>query len=65
MSFRECRIRASLTQEVVAAKLGVDQTAVSNWERGKNYPIATMLPRIAELYGCTIEDLLKQDAFDE
>ena len=59
MSFAAARDRAGLTQYEVAKRIGVDQSAVSLWERGKTAPRAALLPRIAALYRCTIEDLLQ------
>lgn len=59
MSFASARDRAGLTQYEVAKKIGVDQSAVSFWERGKTAPRAALLPKIAALYHCTIEDLLQ------
>lgn len=57
MSFLSARMAANLSQAAVAAKLGVTDAAVCMWETGKTLPRATMLPRIAALYGCTIDDL--------
>lgn len=38
--------------------LGVSLSTVGMWESGKNDPRANMLPKIANLYGCTVDDLL-------
>ena len=61
MSFKNCRLVAGLTQKQAADKLGVDQSAVSLWDRGITRPRASMLPEIAKLYGCTVDALLAQD----
>lgn len=61
MRFTELREKAGLTQKQVAAALGVDQSAISFWETGANNPRASMLPKIATLYGCTVDDLLKDE----
>jgi transcriptional regulator with XRE-family HTH domain len=39
-NLREARIRAGLSQEELAAKVGVTQPTVSNWERAKGVPSA-------------------------
>lgn len=57
MSFKQCRMQAGLTQERVAEKLGVDRTTVSKWDVMNAKPRAELLPKIASLYGCTIDDL--------
>ncbi len=36
---RKARQRKRMTQEQLAAQLGVDRSAVSNWERGQHYPL--------------------------
>lgn len=61
MSFLSARKEAGITQEEAARILSVDQTAVSNWERGKNRPRASLLVEIANTYKCSIETLLSRD----
>ena len=56
---RERRLRGAIpTQKEVAKVLGVRESTVSKWERGEAKPRADKLPRIAKLYGCTIDELL-------
>ncbi len=31
------------------------------WDTGRNNPRADMLPKIAKLYGCTVDELLRED----
>ena len=59
--YKNLRLRSGLSQQQVANQLGVHQTAVSNWEKGKNLPSATMLVKVADLYGCSIDELFKTD----
>src|SRR5688572_17088503 len=48
--FRSARLNAGLTQEQIAAAVGVDQSAISNLDRGTTEdPGAEMLLRSAEL----------------
>ena len=61
MSFLSARNKAGLSQAVVADKLGIKPAAVSQWENGKTKPSADKLLEIAELYGCTVEELLRPD----
>lgn len=47
-----------LTQEQLAATLGVSIAAVSKWETGSAYPDITLLAPIARLLGSTVDGLL-------
>lgn len=64
MGMKTARKRAGLSQREVAEKLHVDQTAVSMWETGRNLPRASLLPLVANLYRCSIEELLSPDKRD-
>lgn len=57
-NIRRIRLERSLTQEEVAAHLGVSAQAISKWERGDSYPDIEMLPSIANYFGITLDDLL-------
>lgn len=61
MSFLSAREKSGLTQREVAEHMGVDQSAVSFWETGKTRPRAALLIKLAGLYHCTVDELLKED----
>lgn len=61
MGFILARSNAGMSQRAVAAALGVSDAAVSMWETGKTQPRASLLIKIAELYGCTTDELLRPD----
>ena len=46
----------------LAKELGVKQTSVQNWRTGKTKPLNVYLEKIAEHYGVTVEELLKEDS---
>ena len=52
------RKEKSLTQEQLAEILGVTNQSISKWELGLSCPDITMLPKIAELYSITIDELI-------
>lgn len=52
---RQARDRKGLTQQAVATALGVSRVAVTDWERDKNKPEISRVPRIVELLGGTAD----------
>ena len=52
------RKKLSLTQDQLAEKLGVTAQAVSKWENDLSCPDISMLPRLAEIFGITTDQLL-------
>ena len=61
MGLRELRRQAGLRQEDVGKKLNIDQTTVCKWENGVSKPLKKYRKKLARLYGCTVDDLLRQD----
>ena len=57
---KKARKKAGISQESVAIKLNVTQGAISQWEKGKSLPRAELLPKLAALYGCTVDELLSE-----
>jgi len=51
------RQRAGLTQQQLAEGLNVSRTAVTMWETGQSWPSAALLPRIADVLLCSIDEL--------
>ena len=56
---KQQRIANKMTQEFVAKTIGVSRQAVSKWENGASDPSTSNLFAIANLYGISAEDLLK------
>ena len=54
----ENRKRLGLTQDTLAEKLGITAQAISKWENDQSCPDITMLPRLAEIFGITTDELL-------
>lgn len=58
LRFKTARERSGLTQQDVATAMGLDQSTVSLWESGKTQPRAKLLPKLASLLNCTVDELL-------
>lgn len=58
MAFKTARERSGLTQRDLANALGIDQSTVCLWETGKTQPRAKLLPKLASLLNCTVDELL-------
>lgn len=59
MGFKEARLAAGLTVQQVVKALKVSDASVYLWETGQMYPKTARLHEIADLYGCTVDELLK------
>ena len=54
----EARRRARLTQNDLAARVGVTAQAVSKWEQGRSCPDIAILDEIADALGISLFELL-------
>ena len=61
MSFRSARIASGKTVVEVSEELGVSRIAVYAWEDGQYAPKLDKLQKLAKLYGCTIDELLRKE----
>ncbi len=60
LDLQEKRVRANLSQMMVAALLDVSLSTVAQWERDERIPRADKLPKLAKIFGCTIDALFEQ-----
>ena len=58
---RELRIEKEMTQQELAEKLGVTDSAISKWENGQAVPELNGLILLSELYGVTIDRIVKEN----
>ncbi len=61
MNIKNYRLKAGLTQTELAKQMNVHQTAVAQWETGRTAPSIEKLVRLASLFKCSIEDLIKDE----
>lgn len=62
-TLRRLRLEKGYTQEKLAEKLDVTPQTVSRWECGTTLPDVLLLPALAQVYGVTIDDLYREDAY--
>lgn len=68
MAFREnllhLRAANNMTQEQLAVLVGVSRQSVAKWESGKAYPEMDKLIKLAQIFNCSIDDLVQGDLTD-
>lgn len=66
---RELRLAHNMTQEELGDAVYVTRKAVSKWENGNCYPSLDIFPRLADIFGVSLEELLsgefKEGYFNE
>ncbi|MCM3749593.1 helix-turn-helix domain-containing protein [Paenibacillus pasadenensis] len=55
------RTKNGWSQEELAEKLFVSRQSVSKWENGQNYPGIEIIIKLSDLFGITIDELLRSD----
>lgn len=58
---QEIRKEKNLRQEDVALALGVERSTVAKWETGIASPRAELFPKLAKIFGCTIDELFDEN----
>lgn len=57
----QCRKSLAITQDALAHRLGVTNQAVSKWESDQCCPDVTLLPKLADIFGITIDELFGRE----
>ncbi len=60
-NIKRLRRQRNLTQEEVAAHLGISFQSISKWERADGYPDITMLPSLANYFDVSVDELIGMD----
>lgn len=53
------RKSCGMTQLELADKMGVTDKAVSKWERDLSYPDINSIPKLAEIFGISVDELMQ------
>ena len=56
---KRSRTQSGLTQEELAEKVGVSRQAVAKWERGESVPDIDSCMKLADIYGTTVDMLVR------
>ena len=59
MKLRVLRESQNMTQNELATKLKISRSTVAMWENGKSLPQTEILIKLADLFGCTIDELVR------
>ncbi len=57
MKLRQIRESKNLSQSELANKMGVDQSAVAQWETNRTMPTYSNLIKLCKVLGCSISEL--------
>ncbi len=61
-NIRNFRIKKDMTQQFLADKLFVTRQCVSRWEQGKTLPDIESLEKLANIFECSINDLIDDNS---
>ncbi|MDE5604785.1 MAG: helix-turn-helix domain-containing protein [Eubacterium sp.] len=56
---KELRVKNNLSQEKLGAELGLSRQSISKWEQGYAMPDTENLLKLSELYGVSVDTILK------
>ncbi|MBO4847876.1 MAG: helix-turn-helix transcriptional regulator [Clostridia bacterium] len=59
------RQKAGMTQQDLAEKLNYTDKAVSKWERGESVPDISVLKRLADIFGVTVDRLISDPGAEQ
>lgn len=58
---QKLRTGRRMSQEVLAETIGVSRQAISKWESGQSFPEMDKIIKLSELFGVSIDSLVKED----
>lgn len=64
-NIKKLRLDRKITQTDLSKILGIKQSTIAMWETGESMPRASLLPELAKVLGCTIDDLFKKRNSDK
>lgn len=64
-NIERCIAESKFSQKEVAEKLGVSQSSITNWIKGKNSPDVDLVIPICNLFGISVAELFSDGDFSE
>ena len=64
-ALKNAREAKGLSQVALAKSLGVDQSTICLWERGKTSPRPDVATRLANILGCTLDEIYRSKVTSE
>lgn len=61
-SIKKIRELRKMTQSELAERINISTVSLSRYENGVRNPRATELSKMAEVLGCSVDELLRDDA---
>lgn len=58
ITLKACRVNAGYTQKEASKLLGVSESTLINWEKGKKFPNVMNLKKIEDVYGVKYSDII-------
>lgn len=58
LTLKAARVNAGLTQVEAAAKLGITDATLINYEKGRAFPDVRILKKIEDIYGVEYRDII-------
>lgn len=59
------RKNKGISQQELSEYMDITQSAVAKWETGETSPRAALLPKLAKVLGCTIDELMADGEKEE
>ena len=59
MFIKQLRERLGFSQKEVSEKVGISQNALCQYEKGVRKPPIKILIKLADFFGCTIDELVR------
>jgi transcriptional regulator with XRE-family HTH domain len=57
---KHARKAVNLRRKDVSAALNISNEAICMWENKKRFPKTALLPKLAKLYHCSVDELLQE-----